>query len=1403
MKRISTFYKITFLFLLTCGCFTSSSVSGQQKPISKQQPFICGTPDTDISPEILAMMQRSKHMANARIKDDTRYAYRISVDIDSDTYFEYGGDTVKIKRDVLQSMAVVSRIFENEVNIKVTVVNIHIQKNSQTDPYFGEDDIFKLLRVVVDRHQRTSDFARPYDALIYAPTKDVNGAGGVSAGRGRNVSPLGRISTTAHEIGHDLGSAHTHNCGWEGGPLDYIYPVEGDCYTDAVELKVGTIMSYSGIENYKFHPQVRGLFRAFADRNLLKVTSPPANVILSETYNNPANKPYLAFTPDPKADEFIVQTANSVAFDDILSSDTTDIPLMHLSDITDNASLYVRVKALNSFGESDWSNVSEVRNGNGLKTPLPAENSHLAVMNVDRSIELKFSEVENATFYEVVLDPFHFNYVQTNSADTFQVTTPMYFLRNYPYVGNPIRWRVRAVNATEKSAWSDFQTILQNMNTEFYRYVNYSDINSLPVQFTIGNDNTMSFQTSQFTVRNAETSEVIDTYNSDLSEFSPSLFPLFQPNGLKPNNTYELTMKTTNVLPDYQYNIPAGLSQTVTTQFSTEEKENLELLTYFGSRTGNDVGRNIKALAFTEEYAFIENEEGISRLEITGNSSSTFNRTNTNGKISNRSGFTGTDASGNLWMLTQLSKRVQYNGSFPLDEHELRMFDPKTMQQVKKYEIPYTGRINYFDVESMVINTFQDQTHSIFTVSENGLDLLGKFSDNRLLRHQLIKITPQFYWLESTSRGYLEIARVKRNDKSVVLFSRITSEQLPSNFSYIVNKKEELVISANNQGFENELLVFNADPGSTPTSLPLPNDKHEIEALALGINDMLYVLSINENNGFLHRYYQGQWINEIALPSGFDIGRRYSNVSQLFEIDKEGNVWLSASEQLNKITICDKAAAPNLTFEGGGQADSLTLFAEGCTNATWKLTSEHNGFTQFFSDDNSLKIKNEESTIKVSCVQNGCVSNQSTATIGGAATVSLTEASKQEACPGDSLDISVALKGLFGKENVINSSLIFNGQTYKTGMSSGSSTIRVKIPESLSTAGKAILRVTTSSPEVTSNDFELTILPRPSVNIISNDLMCENDELLLRAASTDTTVRFGWFANSSDSLLKSTDSLRIQSPGTFRLTGKDAKGCTNEVSKTIAYYPVKPKVTITGIEVLCKDATLTLLSAATGVAPFTFDWKQEVQQLTTTDSLLTIKNPGVYTVTAKDKNGCLTDVASFTVKPSTLPDAAITGGNNTNLIPTDGMEIHVTSAPNRSYLWYKNDQPLTNETNNTLTVKQAGSYKVQLTEADCQFTTQPLNLMLVLAAEEIVVEKTLLLYPNPTAGQLTIEFDKKRNQKPGTIYFYSSAGSLVKTYQHGTGNKLLIDVSPLPAGTYFLKSEAGTQQVLLGKFVKK
>lgn len=52
------------------------------------------------------------------------------------------------------------------------------------------------------------------------------------------------VEVVTHELGHNLGSPHTHSCTWPNGPIDDCYFPEGGCAKGPTPSSGGTIMSY-------------------------------------------------------------------------------------------------------------------------------------------------------------------------------------------------------------------------------------------------------------------------------------------------------------------------------------------------------------------------------------------------------------------------------------------------------------------------------------------------------------------------------------------------------------------------------------------------------------------------------------------------------------------------------------------------------------------------------------------------------------------------------------------------------------------------------------------------------------------------------------------------------------------------------------------------------------------------------------------------------------------------------------------------------------------------------------------------------------------------------------------------------------------------------------------------------
>ncbi|MBI3500441.1 MAG: T9SS type A sorting domain-containing protein [Bacteroidetes bacterium] len=70
------------------------------------------------------------------------------------------------------------------------------------------------------------------------------------------------------------------------------------------------------------------------------------------------------------------------------------------------------------------------------------------------------------------------------------------------------------------------------------------------------------------------------------------------------------------------------------------------------------------------------------------------------------------------------------------------------------------------------------------------------------------------------------------------------------------------------------------------------------------------------------------------------------------------------------------------------------------------------------------------------------------------------------------------------------------------------------------------------------------------------------------------------------------------------------------------------------------------------------------------------------------------------------------------------------------------------------------------------------------------------LYPNPSAGKVTLQYELPKGEKEGEIILYNTQGAEVKRYKvDDTFKDLLLDNTMLPAGTYFYQLQTSKGSV--------
>jgi hypothetical protein len=352
MKTLSIF-KILIIIIL----IIKPNLSSAQQVVPS-----CGTSDS-LTTACLEKISRQIDLTRARTGSGPTLEYRLGVDIDHKTYLDYGGDVPRIRRRVYEIFREASAIFEEEMNIKLTVYHIHIW--DKPEPYVSVTDFDYFSNVLsywnAERHEVR-------DAVVGMSNRFGTFYGGFRMLTSNFPAPDQYFSVylLSHELGHTLGSPHTHNCSWPGGPIDRCTVIEGtseSCLDGFREDPNGTIMSYCPGE-LTFHPLCRSLMRYFAEGavnpafKLLALDEKPAapGLIsrLADESGGSAAIPAFEWYPSARASRYRVQTAHDADFKEIVDDTLVTQPFFRSPGLN-SGSYFMRYQPQNASTSSEWS----------------------------------------------------------------------------------------------------------------------------------------------------------------------------------------------------------------------------------------------------------------------------------------------------------------------------------------------------------------------------------------------------------------------------------------------------------------------------------------------------------------------------------------------------------------------------------------------------------------------------------------------------------------------------------------------------------------------------------------------------------------------------------------------------------------------------------------------------------------------------------------------------------------------------------------------------------------------------------------------------------------------------------------------------------------------------------------
>ncbi len=268
------------------GKYTDNYIFYNDKDIRNQKPFVCG--DEGIEDRMVKNFSKTVSLNHSSednfVSPDTVDVYYVT---DYQMYLDAQSDTVALYSFVNGFFNSVAAIYGNEgIPFKISRIDYY----SSTDPYASSNDSYDILLKFGDhtRDNFRGDLAQLLstghngqlggiawiNVLCTPATFDQSVNGYVGRFSFANIEPTytpyptysWTVTVTTHEMGHNMGSYHTHACHWKTpgggiGPLDTCIVTEENsafsgnggcinaqpdfnCYRPNSILTSGFVMSY-------------------------------------------------------------------------------------------------------------------------------------------------------------------------------------------------------------------------------------------------------------------------------------------------------------------------------------------------------------------------------------------------------------------------------------------------------------------------------------------------------------------------------------------------------------------------------------------------------------------------------------------------------------------------------------------------------------------------------------------------------------------------------------------------------------------------------------------------------------------------------------------------------------------------------------------------------------------------------------------------------------------------------------------------------------------------------------------------------------------------------------------------------------------------------------------------------
>jgi len=308
----------------------------------------------------------------------------------------------------------------------------------------------------------------------------------------------------------------------------------------------------------------------------------------------------------------------------------------------------------------------------------------------------------------------------------------------------------------------------------------------------------------------------------------------------------------------------------------------------------------------------------------------------------------------------------------------------------------------------------------------------------------------------------------------------------------------------------------------------------------------------------------------------------------------------------------------------------------------------------------------------------------------------------------------------------------------------------------------------------TSTSIQLVVNPLPLVTIVVSDsVICVGESVVLNGQGAETYI----WNNSTVNNTSFTPSVS----DTYSVVGVDANGCKKSASVNLTVNPLPIVVANVTKTEICEGQKVVF----SGSGAQTYTWNNSIVN----GLSIMLMNSGVFDLVGIDANACSnTDNVSVTVK----------------IVPNISLGVDTTICSNNAPLNLKVDGNYsvynwsTGESTASIMVNQTASYSLKVTSTNGCTDSDTILVIIdsCLGLEDL--SNTINVYPNPTSGNITMNFGNYISN--GLVELYDGQGRLVLNIEVN-GQNQIIDMTSFSKGVYtiLVKEVNSIQQIRIIK----